>query len=96
MDLKKLYYYLLSFVALFILFWGTVDLANTFVGSFYRAPAPATDQTMMPDTINDQGLDLYYQKKMLLDRYSDSLIRIIISGLVFLYAKKRANDLEQG
>ncbi|MFA6170080.1 MAG: hypothetical protein WCW67_01070 [Candidatus Margulisiibacteriota bacterium] len=89
---KKLYYYLLSLAALFFLLWGVVDLANTIVTSFGRAPLPA-DQAS--EGLNEQNLDLYYQKKMLVDRYSDSLIRIVVSGLAFYFAKKTIKDMEK-
>lgn len=89
---KKLYYYLISLTALFFLLWGVVDLANTVVSSFGRAPLPA-DQAAS-EGVNEQTLDLYYQKKMLVDRYSDSLIRIVVSGLAFYFAKKTIKDME--
>ncbi|OGC11930.1 hypothetical protein A3K48_05560 [candidate division WOR-1 bacterium RIFOXYA12_FULL_52_29] len=96
MDPKKFYYYSIAFVSLFILLWGAADLANTLIGSFYRAPMPSAEQGMAPDgMMSEQNLDVYYQRKMLLDRYSDSLIRLIVGGVVFLYAKKQADELEK-
>jgi len=96
MDLKKIYYYLICLFALFIFFWGVVDFANAAIGlssaktSTSVEPAPP----LSAEGASDQSLDIYYQRKMLYDRFSDSLIRIVVSGLVFTYSRIKLNKLE--
>jgi len=51
-------------------------------------------QALPPSPDGDQSLDVYYQKKMLYDRLSDSLARIVIAGLVFAYCRNKVNQLE--
>lgn len=85
MDLKKAYYYIICLVSLFVLMWGIADLASASVGlAMARIPAPVTLEKE-----SEPSLDIYYQKKMLYDRLADSLARIVISGLVFAYSRKR-------
>ena len=100
MDLKKAYYYIICLTALFVLFWGVVDLASSSVGliglrggSPSISLPPATDQ-VAPDK-GDQLFDTYYQQKMLYDRFWDSLARVIIAGAIFLYSRVTVNKLEQ-
>jgi len=95
MDLKKIYYYLICLVSLFIFFWGLVDLSGTVAGFSSAKTAYIMDQPSdAPSGGSEQSLDMYYQKKMLNDRLADSLARVIISGLVFAYSKARVNRLE--
>lgn len=92
MDLKKIYYYIICLTALFIFFWGVVDLASAVIGlGSVRTLGVVVDQ---PGRDSEQYLDAYYQKKMLYDRFSDSLARIIISGIVFGYSRIKVNKLE--
>ena len=95
MDIKKAYYYLICLGALFFLFWGLVDLTGSTVGlSLAKGSGISADQSGPPVTAdNEQSLDVYYQKKMLYDRLSDSLARIVISGLVFAYCRAKADKL---
>ncbi len=94
MDLKKAYYYVICLVALFVLFWGVVDLSGSIVGLSTAKPVGASlNQGMPPAPESDQSLDVYYQKKMLYDRLSDSLARIIIAGLVFAYSRRKVDEL---
>jgi hypothetical protein len=90
MDPKKVYYYIICLVALLVLFWGAVDLTSSLIGLAGARPtlAPSIGE-------GDQSMDLYYQKKMLYDRLSDSLARIIIAGLVFGYSRIKINRLEK-
>ena len=95
MDLKKAYYYLICLVALFVLFWGIVDLSGSVIGlSTTRPIGAALEQAAPPSPEGDQSLDVYYQKKLLYDRLSDSLARIIIAGLVFAYCRNKVKQLE--
>jgi hypothetical protein len=96
MDLKKVYYYLICLFAIFVFFWGVVDFANAALGlSASKGSSPLEQApTLSTDGANEQSLDVYYQRKMLYDRFSDSLIRIIVSGLVFTYSRIKLNKLE--
>lgn len=94
MDIKKIYYYIICLVALFVFFWGIVDLSGSVVGlSTARPISSSLEQAGPPSPESDQSLDVYYQKKMLYDRLSDSLARIIIAGLVFAYCRNKVNQL---
>jgi len=94
MDLKKAYYYVICLVALFVLFWGVVDLSGSIVGLSTARPVGASlGQGMPAAPESDQSLDIYYQKKMLYDRLSDSLARIVIAGLVFYYSRRKVDQL---
>ncbi|OGB89003.1 hypothetical protein A2625_04680 [candidate division WOR-1 bacterium RIFCSPHIGHO2_01_FULL_53_15] len=92
MDLKKAYYYIICLASLFVLFWGLVDLSGAAVG--LAMARPSIEQPAPPSPEGDQSLDLYYQKKILYDRLSDGLARIVIAGLVFAYSRGRVNKLE--
>jgi hypothetical protein len=97
MAYKKIYYYLICLIALFVLFWGVVDLSGAAVGlTMVKGPSLSLDQSgpMGSDKASEQYLDWYYQKKMLYDRLSDSLARIIVAGLVFGYSRIKVNELE--
>ncbi len=94
MDLKKAYYYVICLVALFVLFWGVVDLSGSIIGLSTAKPIGSSlGQSLPPSPESDQSLDVYYQKKMLFDRLSDSLARIIIAGLVFTYCRRKVDQL---
>lgn len=99
MDYKKVYYYLICLVALFVLFWGLVDLSGAAVGlTMIKNPSITLDQAGpmgSSDKASEQYLDLFYQRKMLFDRLSDSLARIIVAGLVFGYSRSKVNKLEK-
>jgi len=87
MDLKKIYYYIICLVSLFILLWGVVDLAGSLVGlsTAKTVGQPALSQ----DNASEQSLDIYYQRKIFNDRLTDSLARIIVAGLVFGYSRMK-------
>lgn len=95
MDLKKIYYYVICLAALFVLFWGTVDLISTVVG-LTTSKSAGVEQNLSspPEGASEQTLDLYYQKKMLYDRLSDSLARIVVAGLVFGFSRMKVSRLE--
>ena len=95
MDFKKAYYYIICLGALFFLFWGLVDLTGSLAGlTLAKGSGVSADQPAPPLAAdNEQSLDVYYQKKMLYDRLSDSLARIVISGLVFAYCRARVEKL---
>lgn len=92
MDPKKLYYYIISGLAFFILMWGAIDLASAGIGLLGlrgSQPAPVISQES-----GDQSFDAYYQRKILSDRLWDSAARVIVSGLVFAYFRKNASKLD--
>jgi hypothetical protein len=95
MDVKKAYYYLICLVALFVLFWGLVDLTSGAVGLTLAKGAGISASQPAPVIAGDseQSLDVYYQKRMLYDRLSDSLARIVFAGLVFAYCRTKAEKL---
>jgi len=93
MELKKAYYYIICLASLFVLFWGVVDLSGSAVGLVVaKGPSISVDQ---PSALaSEQTLDVYYQKKMLYDRLSDSIARIIVAGLIFGYSRLQVNKAE--
>jgi hypothetical protein len=95
-NFKKLYYYVLCIMAFFVLMWGAIDLASaTFglIGLKGAAPPAIESQSLLPDK-GEQGLDSFYQSKMLYDRLWDSLARVIIAGGIFIYCRKAAEKAE--
>jgi hypothetical protein len=98
-DMKKIYYYLICIMAFFVLMWGVVDLASTAMGlySIREAPttlSPSAEESLLSPEKGDQYFDSYYQRRMLNDRLWDSLARILISGIVFVYFRYSASKLE--
>jgi len=97
-DLKKTYYYIICLTALFVLFWGAVDLASATIGlTVAKSPSLSAPPTYSAagDPQNEQFMDAYYQKKMLADRLTDSLARIIIAGAVFAFCRVKVGKLEK-
>ena len=100
MDHKKVYYYVICAMAFFVLMWGAVDLASSSIGWLnVRSAKQAISSMPSPDSISpemaDQLLDGYYQKKMIVDRFWDSLARVIISGAIFTYCRITVERLEK-
>ncbi|MEA3493308.1 MAG: hypothetical protein U9R38_02855 [Candidatus Margulisiibacteriota bacterium] len=99
LDMKKAYYYVICVIAFFILMWGVVDLASASAGLYvirgnslgYNAPA---EEGLPPAEKGEQFFDAYYQRKMLHDRFWDSLSRIFVSGVIFAYFRITVNKLE--
>jgi len=87
-------------MAFFVLMWGSIDLVSSSIGlvNVNMSAANISSQTenvdIIPDGKSDQFFDVYYQKKMLADRFWDSLVRFVISGAIFLYCRKQINKLE--
>jgi len=100
LDMKKAYYYVICAMAFFILMWGTVDLISTSVGIYFiksatpSLSAPAGESLPSAEK-SEQFFDAYYQRKMLYDRFWDSLARILVSGVIFVYFRISANRLEK-
>ncbi len=100
LDLKRIYYYVICAIAFFVLLWGTIDLASSTVGLINIRGADTSfsasniDSPMVPEK-GEQFFDVYYQKKMLYDRFWDSMARILISGLVFAYCRFTVGKMEE-
>lgn len=100
LDLKRVYYYVICAMAFFVLMWAAVDLSSASIGlinvkaSTSENVAPA-DELPIPTEKSDQFFDSYYQKKMLGDRFWDSLARLLISGIIFGYCRFTVNKLEE-
>ena len=79
--------------------WGIVDLLSSVVGLLGLKGAAASgmatiDNPLSPDK-TDQGMDVFYQSKMIYDRLWDSLARIIVAGAIFTYSRLTVNKLEK-
>lgn len=88
-DYKRLYYYVITTIAFFVLLWGSIDFSSAGL-SFVLG-----NQVMSAEK-DSQPLDEYYSKKMVQERLGDSFVRIMIGGGVFLFCKKKIEDLEGG
>ncbi|KPJ67063.1 hypothetical protein AMJ44_07495 [candidate division WOR-1 bacterium DG_54_3] len=100
LDLKKIYYYAICVIAFFVLMWGTIDLVSSSVGLLnMRGVLPVlsapSEEAPLSSEKGEQFFDIYYQRKMLLDRLLDSLARVVVSGLIFGYCRYRVNKLEK-
>jgi len=85
LDLNKIYYYIICLFAAYTLFWGAIDLVSA--GASYISAQ--TSISMSSERIPDEGTETFYQKKVAQDRLFDSIARIIISGAVFIYCRKK-------
>ena len=83
-DYKKAYYYIICLIAFFVLLWGTIDLRSAGVSYI------SNKHYNVPDEKDSRVLDEYYQRKMVKERFGDSLIRILIAGGIFVYSRKKA------
>lgn len=99
LDLKRIYYYVICVMAFFVLMWGVVDLTSSSLGIYnlQNTPMismPAEDSSLAPDK-SEQFFDTYYQQKMLYDRFGDSLARLVVAGLIFIYCRFTVSRLEK-
>jgi hypothetical protein len=103
LPLKKIYYYAICLLAVFILTWGAIDLAGSALGLIFSPAAPPDSITggienAAPDNAASPGrgqtIESFYQRSMLLDRFGDSLVRVIIAGAVFAFCRIKINKLE--
>jgi len=100
LEPKLLYYYVICVIAFFVLLWGAIDLAGSSIGIVSLRPAasfsvPQSEELSPPADKGDQYVEAYYQKRMFLDRFWDSLVRVIISGVVFGYSRYKIKRLEE-
>jgi hypothetical protein len=102
-TIKKIYYYVICGVTLFILLWGAVDIiSSTLSITVFKGPSMSLE---MPRTSQSGGaggekgaiepfVDEYYQSRMAYDRIGDSFARLLVAGGLFLYASFRIKELE--
>lgn len=99
---KKVYYYVVCAVTLFILMWGMVDVVSSILSvTLFKPPSVSLEAPAVPPSaVEGKGgamepsFDEYYQGRMALDRIGDSIARIIIAGIIFAYAGYRIRELE--
>lgn len=88
LDLKKIYYYAIALLAFFILIWGMIDFVSAKI-------TVASGLTISPDKSSETQLEEFYQKKVSQDRMADSLARVLVSGIIFAYARFTIVKLER-
>ena len=102
-SVKKVYYYVICAVTLFILLWGAVDVISSVLTlTVFRGPSANLEMPSGPQpgsmgadkTASESFVDEYYQSRMAYDRIGDSAARLIVAGLVFFYASLRIKELE--
>jgi hypothetical protein len=103
---KKVYYYIICAVTLLVLMWGTVDVLSSVLSlTIFKGPSltmdiPGGPQSAAMATEGKGGnadqpmFDEYYQSRMVFDRMGDSIARILVAGVLFLYAGSRVRELE--
>ena len=99
LDHKKIYYYVICVMTFFVLLWGAIDLASSSIGliNLHRSAqniSLPSDESPLPPEKGDQTFDFYYQDKMLQDRFWDSLVRVLLSGAIFVYCRYTIEKLE--
>jgi hypothetical protein len=100
LEFKKVYYYAICLIAFFVLMWGVIDMVSSSLGivnisSPLSTLPPSAEESALPNEKGgEQFLDVFYQKKMLYDRFGDSLARIIVSGIIFAYSRYKVSKLE--
>jgi hypothetical protein len=99
---KKVYYYVVCAVTLFVLMWGMVDIVSSVLSvTIFKAPSVSLEAPTGPQSgaegkggASEPFFDEYYQGRMALDRIGDSIARIIVSAILFTYAGYRIRELE--
>ncbi len=101
MDVKKIYYYIICLITLFVLMWGVVDMVSaTFSLYLFKSPSVSLESLGGAGAGGEikgaePSIEEYYQRRMVFDRIGDSLARIVVSGLIFVYASWRVRKLER-
>jgi len=100
LSAKKVYYYFVCMITLFVLMLGTIDIVSSVISyAVFKPPdiameSPTTPKGM-PDTQGSEPfIDDYYRSKMLFDRMGDSMARLLVSGLIFAYFSFRLKEME--
>jgi len=100
---KKIYYYVICAVTLFVLMWGAVDVVSAvFSMTIFRSPSIGMEGgpqggdlgTDAKGAAGGATFEDYYQSRMVFDRVGDSLARILVAGGIFLYASLKIKELE--
>ncbi len=93
LNIKLLYYYVISSIVFVILLWGVLDFTST-TGSLLlnRQDAAIKNNDASGPELN---LGDAYQKKFLYDRIIDSLMRIIIPGSIFFFCQRQIKSIEE-
>ncbi|MFH1709607.1 MAG: hypothetical protein ABH860_00875 [bacterium] len=100
--MKKVYYYVICAVTLFVLMWGAVDIISSALSlSVFKPPSVGLEASAGAPSgaegkagITEPFFDEYYQSRMAFDRMGDSAARIIVAGIIFSYAGFRIRELE--
>lgn len=103
-TVKKIYYYVICALTLFVLMWGTVDVISSVLSiTLFKPPSISLEMSsgQKGSTIGAEGKGMaepffeeYYQSRMTFDRIGDSLARILVAGGLFLYASFRIKEIE--
>ena len=88
MDIKKIYYYIISLFAAFVFFWGDVDLLSTLSSSL--TANISVDREIAKN--EEESVESFYQRQASRDRIFDSLARIVVAGGVFVYCRKKTEE----
>lgn len=99
---KKIYYYVICVVTLFVLMWGTVDVISSVLSiTIFKPPSISLEAPGGPQSaaegkggVAEPSFDEYYQGRMAFDRIGDSIARILVAGIIFTYAGYRIRELE--
>ena len=101
LTIKKVYYYVVCAVTLFVLMWGTVDIISSILSvTLFKPPSVSLEAPSGPQAgaegkgATEPFFDEYYQGRMAFDRIGDSIARIIVAGIIFAYAGLRIRELE--
>lgn len=101
-TIKKIYYYVICAVTLFVLMWGMVDTVSAILSvTIFKSPSVNMEAPSGPQSGADvKGgaaepfFDEYYQSRMAFDRIGDSVARILVAAALFAYAGYRVRELE--
>lgn len=103
-TVKKIYYYFVCIITLFVLMWGTVDIISSMLSiTIFKPPSVSLEPSSGPQSASvgegkggapESFFDEYYQSRMTFDRIGDSIARILVAGTLFAYAGFRIRELE--
>jgi hypothetical protein len=99
---KKVYYYVICAITLFILMWGFVDMTSAVLSVTIFKPSAGMEAPSGPQAVSDAKagggdqpfFDEYYQGRMAMDRIGDSMARVLVAGIIFIYSSLKIKDLE--
>jgi hypothetical protein len=102
LTIKKVYYYVVCLITLFVLMWGMVDVVSSALSLTVFKPPTLGVEPMGPQggagaaegQASGPSFDEYYQGRMAVDRIGDSLARILVAAAIFTYASYRVKELE--